>query len=98
MNNDDIKKMIAWIDEEILLADGFDDAIIGYAHLQSKAVAVYDSSRCIKILMDRDGMDLQDAIEFFEYNVIGAYVGEHTPIFVNILRAEESDEQVVESS
>jgi len=36
----------------------------------------------IGILMDRDGMSEDDAVEFFDFNVLGAYVGERTPIFV----------------
>ena len=39
-----------------LLADGFDDAFIGYTliHKTGNMVAVYDSELCIEILMDRE--------------------------------------------
>jgi hypothetical protein len=45
---------------------------------------IYDEDKCIQILMERDGMTDEEAIEFFEFNVVGAYVGDHTPIYVCI--------------
>jgi hypothetical protein len=36
-------------------------------------------SKCIEIL--KKDMDEEDAIDYFEYNVCGAYVGEKTPIW-----------------
>jgi len=32
--------------------------------------------------MNRDGMSYEEAIEYFDFNVTGAYVGEHTPMFI----------------
>ena len=66
---------------EALFADGFDEAIIGYD--ASGACAVYDYKRCVDILMKRDNMDLHEAHEYMEFNVISAYVGDYTPIFVH---------------
>jgi hypothetical protein len=45
---------------------------------------IYDEDKCIQILMERDGMTDEEAIEFFEFNVVGAYVGDHTPIYVRL--------------
>lgn len=68
---------------QALKADGFDEAIIGVAsRCGSNDLIAYDSSKCLTILMERDGMDYEEALEFFEYNVIGAYMGENTPIFI----------------
>ena len=64
-------------DETFLKADGFDEAIIGVEETSSRLI---DSvSMCIEILM-RD-MSEEDALEYFSYNVSGAYVGEQTPIW-----------------
>ena len=64
-------------DEEILIADGFDEAVIG---IDTKSMRlIYSVSKCIEILC-RD-MNEEDAIEYFEYNVSGSYVGEKTPIW-----------------
>lgn len=65
-------------DTEFLIADGFDDAVIGY-HQQSERL-IYSIRKCIDILID-EGMSEEDALEHFYYNVEGAYVGEKTPIW-----------------
>lgn len=64
-------------DEEILKADGFDEAIIGVEEHQM--VLIYSVSKCLDILQ-RD-MSHEDAIEYFEFNVCNAYVGEKTPLW-----------------
>jgi hypothetical protein len=70
--------------ESLLLADGFEDAFIGVAQRfgWDEPVALYDYERCIRTLVTRDGMDREGAEEFFQFNVIGAWVGEQTPIYV----------------
>ena len=69
----------------MLLADGFNEAFVGTAHRSGmdQPVAAYDREKCIEILM-RDGGTRNDAEEFFEYNVAGAWVGEQTPIFIEL--------------
>ena len=70
-------------EDGILLADGFNDALIGNGHRCGQPdIAVYDQAKCIELLMTRDGMTDEEAVEFFEFNVVGAWVGEQTPIFV----------------
>jgi hypothetical protein len=71
-------------DETYLTADGFDAAIIGIAHPwqnNQKAVAIYDAQKCIDILV-ANGADYEEAMEHFEFNVAGSYVGDQSPIFV----------------
>ena len=67
-------------DSKLLFADGFDDAIIGVAQQFNIMSVDYNRDKCIEILMK--DMDQLEAIEYFEFNVIGAYVGEHTPTFI----------------
>ena len=64
---------------EALLADGFDKAIIG---MDIHGCVVYDYDKCIHILMENDSMKNIDAIEYMDFNVTGAYVGEYTPVFI----------------
>ncbi len=71
-------------DMEILLANGFDDAFIGIGQQFSKFMAVYDKSKCIEILTDQ-GMTEEEAIEHFDYNVTGAFMGDNTPVFIERL-------------
>jgi hypothetical protein len=69
---------------EALLADGFDDAILGIGRRCGQpSLVVYSTPKCIKILMEDMDCSEEEAIEFFEFNVVGAWVGEHTPIFVD---------------
>jgi hypothetical protein len=77
--------------EEILLADGFEDAFVGLAQQFNKCFAVYDHDKCIKILIERDGMTPEEAEEYFEFNVTGCYVGELTPCFLTRMKIEELD-------
>ena len=67
----------------MLLADGFDECLIGLGRRCGKPdIAVYDEEKCIDLLMKRDGMPHDEATEFFEFNVVGSWVGEETPIFL----------------
>ena len=64
-------------------ADGFDDAIAGIIRqFNQPAKVVYDYGKCLEILEKRDGMTHDEAIEFMEFNVVGAYVGEDTPAWM----------------
>jgi hypothetical protein len=67
------------MEEELLTADGFDKAMLG---ITKDNIAVYSVSKAIHILIDRDGMDYEEALEFLEFNTIHTYVGEQTPIWV----------------
>jgi uncharacterized NAD-dependent epimerase/dehydratase family protein len=66
-------------DEEILKADGFDDAVIGIE--TSTMRLIYSESKCIDILINDQGMDEDEAREYLDFNVSCAYVGEQTPIW-----------------
>ena len=74
--------IISDINPDALFADGFDEAIIGY---DANCTVVYDYDECMKILMKRDDMTKQDAHEYMEFNVVNAYVGDFTPIFIHRL-------------
>ena len=64
-------------DETFVFADGFDGAIIGVD--ESSMRIIYSVYRCLSILADDMSMD--DAIEYFDFNVSCSYVGEKTPIW-----------------
>ena len=65
-------------DEEFLQADGFEEAIIG---IDQNFRVCYSNKKCIEILAK--DMSLEEAADYFLFNVAGAYVGEKTPIFVD---------------
>lgn len=68
-----------------MMIDGHDNAIIGPAFIwrnQSHAsVLVYDAEKIRNNLMGF-GMSAEEAREYIEFNIEGAYVGEHTPVLV----------------
>ena len=75
-----LDKIIEWYPEEdILKADGFDEAIIGVEDSLGYPRLIYSVSKCIQILC-RD-MNEEEAVEFFDFNVRGSYVGDKTPIW-----------------
>ena len=71
-----------YFDESIILADGFELAFLGCGYSFNGAYAIYSLSNCLEILMQRDGMTFDEAEEFFEFNVIGAFVGDRMPVFL----------------
>ena len=84
------REWFADMNPEAIVWDGFDDAIIGYDMMESKAV--YDEAKRAEILMERDGMTYEDAIDYLGFNVFCAYVGEYTPINIHIFNEFDIDE------
>ena len=39
--------------------------------------------KIIEILMTRDGMDYAEAYEYYSFNIVGSWMGENTPVFVD---------------
>lgn len=66
--------MIKWTD--------LDDAILGTVErCGMERVFCYSHSKAVEIFMEQ-GMSYEEAIEWIDFNVLGAYVGEHTPVFL----------------
>jgi hypothetical protein len=79
----EIEDELQSIDEEALLMDGFDEAIIGFTQrINQPLLTVYSWQKMMEVLISRDGMDYEEAMEYIDYNCIGAWVGERTPIIV----------------
>lgn len=86
-----VRDQLAELDHEMLLADGFDNAIVGWCYTPGPGHRViYNANKIIETLTERDGMSLEEAWEYFEFNTEGAYVGEKTPIFWRNLPIENS--------
>ena len=63
--------------------DGLGQALVGYGRQYTKPpIAVYSESAIVQLIMDRDGMCVEEAIEFFDFNIRGMWVGEQTPLIL----------------
>ena len=65
--------------DNLLRADGFDEAILGVDYSNEPPRLVYSVERCLDIL-EKD-MSSEEAIEYFSFNIESAYMGEGTPIW-----------------
>lgn len=83
MNREMLDEYLTMIDESVLLCDGFDEALIGFSQrINEPLLAVYSYDKMTDILIERDGMAYEEATEYLDFNVIGAWVGPQTPIIV----------------
>jgi hypothetical protein len=84
-------------DEKMVKADGLEDAIIGVgSRMNMPEVLIYSYDKSVDIFMERDGMTYEEAIEWMEYNVVGAWVGEATPIFVHEIPSDQKIDEFLE--
>lgn len=67
-------------DESFLKLDGFDDAIIGVDEINYKLI--YSKNKIIKIMIDRDEMTHEEALDYYGFNVVRSipYQGSEAPI------------------
>lgn len=72
----------------VLEPEYFDDAIIGLAQRIGMDVVCYDKEKVLELLCVKEGMTYEDAIEHFEYNIIGSWVGDTTPVFLSYTRPQ----------
>jgi len=83
VTRDDIDAYLKERGETVLLMDGFDEALIGFSQrINEPLLAVYSYNVMVDVCVFRDGMSYEEAEEYIEYNCIGAWVGEQTPIIV----------------
>jgi len=95
------REEIEEINPEALICDGFDEAIIGMCErVNLGPVVAYDTEKVIAILMS--GMEVDEgeleegesienrkyqmALEYFDYNILGAWMGEFTPVYIQNYR------------
>ena len=83
------------LDGKVLKVEGFDEAIIGLCRKAGHDdCLLYDEDKVINLLMG-DGMSYDEAIEYYEYNIAGAFMGDGTPAF--FFKATESELDLLET-
>ena len=86
IEKESVREYIAEFSPDALFAEGLDSAILGIVErFAMSPVVLYDEDKCIEIFMEQ-GMTLEEAREFFEYNVLGAWVGNGTPCFAILIK------------
>lgn len=79
-----VEEALADENADAVFADGFDEAILGIVRRCGQpSVVGYDYDACVQILMNRDGMAHDEAVEYLEFNTVGAWVGESTPAWIS---------------
>lgn len=81
MVNESLIELIQENNPEALMADGFDDSIIGWDSNDGRVI--YDIEKMIlNILFNNKDMTYEEAREYIDFNIIGAYVGKFTPLYL----------------
>jgi hypothetical protein len=70
-------------EEVCSLPEKFDSALVGIGwRFHDGPLAVYDKSKVIGILDTEMGEDWGE--EFFDFNVLGSWIGDSTPVFIEL--------------
>ncbi len=67
----------------VILSD-LDNAIIGIVEDFNGRRILYSKSKILNILMVRDGMTMDEAEEYYDYNILGLYAGDQNPVFLDV--------------
>ena len=68
--------------DNILFMDGHDYALIGFVEIDGIPRTAYSYTRILETLVADHEMTCEDALDYFGYNIQGAYVGTYTPIII----------------
>ena len=67
----------------MLTLEGYEDAFIGFTEKNLKTfIAIYDRNKCIDIVMRKQNLDHEKAIEWFEKYVDEELMGNDTPLIL----------------
>ena len=78
-----IIKTLSVLNPDALFADGLGKALVGYAQIFNTYIAVYEKDKVIEVLME-DGLSMEEAVEYFDFNIGGSYNGENTPAYATL--------------
>ena len=70
---------------EAMVMDGYDDCILGVIERMGMDPIVCYDKQMVLMKLQCEGMSDEEAIEWYEYNMVGAWVGDTTPCFLNTL-------------
>ena len=73
------------VEGNVMLLDGFDEALMGHIVLDDQFKAIYSEQRIIKVFMSgADPMTYEEAVEFYEFNTVRSvsYQGAGAPLIM----------------
>lgn len=71
--------------EDLTTLTGYDDCVVGVIHrFGAPPTLCYDLNKVLKKLC-KEGMTPEEAQEWWDFNMVGAYVGEQTPVYLERL-------------
>jgi len=88
-------KTIVTIDElceNAIILDGFDEAVLGLVSSFEGPRVLYDLKKILEILQ-ADGMKYSEALEYFNFNILSAHMGEQNPVFLDVELKHHSKNQ-----
>ena len=97
---DTISETVHLVNNEALIYPDINDALVGYVYgFEKLPIALYDRIRCIEELMRQFSVDSDDNVgqlcesaeEWYCVNTIGAWVGEGTPAFAELIINEKGE-------
>ncbi len=81
-----VREQIELKNDQALVLPGYDDAIIGVCYQSGRPpVVAYDYNLVITHLMGNDDMTYEEAVEYYEFNIEGSFLGDSTPVFIQKL-------------
>lgn len=84
---DECLELIHETNDEALFPSDLKEAVLGMVERFGQSpLVLMDTRKCLDIFIARDGMTEEEAREFFEFNVIGAWMGEGTPCFATLIK------------
>jgi hypothetical protein len=86
----DRRAKIAEVNPDAVLWDGLDDCIIG---IDVDNVAVYDIYKMELEIMKLQDCTFDEAVEWVDYNILSAYVGEWTPKHIWVMPDDEDERE-----
>lgn len=81
----EVLDLISETNPDAVRLDDFDECLAGIAERHGMSpVLAYDREKIIEHLM-RDGLTREEAEEHFGFNILDAWVGEGTPVFITLV-------------
>lgn len=90
-----LRQAIEAADDECFVLEPayFDEAAIDLVRNEQGHLCVrYDSQRIIELLVEHEGMTYEDALEWFSFNIESAYLGDGTPMYLNLDGPEDGED------